>query len=77
MATKRDAVPAAEHPLRVWILLPTDYGVFCWIFVFWPGPLIFLAGYTAMFLVNRSCCCSCWPSGGASWATWTRGAVMR
>jgi phosphatidylglycerophosphate synthase len=41
-----------EHPLRMWLILPTDYGVFCWMFVLLAWPPLFLAGYTAMFVVN-------------------------
>jgi phosphatidylglycerophosphate synthase len=41
-----------EHPLRRWVLLPTDYGVFCWMFVLVGWPVGFLAGYTARFAVN-------------------------
>jgi phosphatidylglycerophosphate synthase len=41
-----------EHPLRRWILLPTDYGIFCWMFVLLGWPLLFLIGYSAMFAVN-------------------------
>jgi phosphatidylglycerophosphate synthase len=43
---------ADEHPLRRWLLLPTDYGIFCWMFVLLGLPVLFLAGYTAMLLVN-------------------------
>ena len=42
---------AAEHPLRMWLILPTDYGVFCWMFVLLAWPRLFLAA-TAMFVVN-------------------------
>ncbi|HEY9292365.1 MAG TPA: CDP-alcohol phosphatidyltransferase family protein [Microlunatus sp.] len=41
-----------EHPLRRWILLPTDYGVFCWMFILLGWPLLFFLGYSAMFVVN-------------------------
>jgi len=53
-ATAATAPPAAEHPLRMWIILPTDYGVLCWIFVLLAWPALFLAGYTAMFAVNAA-----------------------
>lgn len=46
------SAPAAEHPLRMWLILPTDYGVFCWMFLLLAWPALFLAGYTAMFVVN-------------------------
>ena len=44
--------PCVEHPLRAWLILPTDYGVFCWSFVLVAWPVLFVAGYTAMFAVN-------------------------
>lgn len=46
------AVLAPEHPLRRWILLPTDYGIFCWMFVLLGSPPLFLIGYTTMLAVN-------------------------
>jgi phosphatidylglycerophosphate synthase len=44
----------SEHPLRRWILLPTDYGTFCWMFVLLGWPLLFLVAYTAMFVINAA-----------------------
>ncbi len=44
--------PPPEHPLRRWVLLPTDYGVFCWMFVLLGWPLIFFVFYSAMFVAN-------------------------
>jgi phosphatidylglycerophosphate synthase len=41
-----------EHPLRRWALLPTDYGIFCWMFALLGWPLLFVIAYCAMFLVN-------------------------
>lgn len=41
-----------EHPLRRWVLLPTDYGVFCWMFILLGWPLLFAGAYTAMFMIN-------------------------
>jgi phosphatidylglycerophosphate synthase len=41
-----------EHPLRRWALLPTDYGIFCWMFALLGWPLLFVIAYFAMFLVN-------------------------
>ena len=46
------AVPTAEHPLRMWVILPTDYGVFCWVFLLMAWPAAFAAGYTALFALN-------------------------
>jgi phosphatidylglycerophosphate synthase len=48
------ATATAEHPLRMWVILPTDYGTFCWMFLLLAWPPLFLAGYTAMFLVNTA-----------------------
>ena len=51
-------LPAAavgrEHPLRMWLLLPTDYGVLCWIFVLLAWPTGFLTAYTALLAVNAA-----------------------
>lgn len=46
------AEPAAEHPLRKYLLLPTDYGFQCWIFVLWGVPAVFAWVYGAVF----ACC---------------------
>jgi phosphatidylglycerophosphate synthase len=43
---------APEHPLRRFVLLPTDYGTFCWMFVLLGFPRLFLLAYSAMFVVN-------------------------
>lgn len=48
----RSGARSAEHPLRMWLILPTDYGVFCWMFLLLAWPSLFAAGYTAMFAVN-------------------------
>jgi phosphatidylglycerophosphate synthase len=48
------APDTTEHPLRMWVILPTDYGVLCWIFLLLAWPVLFLAGYTAMFAVNAA-----------------------
>ncbi len=41
-----------EHPLRKWVLLPTDYGFFVWTFVLMAWPPVFLSVYTALALAN-------------------------
>jgi phosphatidylglycerophosphate synthase len=41
-----------EHPWRMWVILPTDYGVFCWLFLLMAWPPLFVAGYTSLFAVN-------------------------
>src|SRR5690606_9696814 len=43
------AEPAAEHPLRKYLLLPTDYGFQCWIFLLWGAPELFAWVYAAVF----------------------------
>jgi hypothetical protein len=47
--------PAAgrtESPWRTWLILPTDYGVFCWMFVLLGSPVAFVAGYGLMLAAN-------------------------
>ncbi|HSR25573.1 MAG TPA: CDP-alcohol phosphatidyltransferase family protein [Candidatus Eisenbacteria bacterium] len=52
-STAPTAPPAApEHPFRTWLILPTDYGVFCWVFALMAWPTAFFAGYTGLLLVN-------------------------
>lgn len=51
-AHTRPGTRAAEHPLRMWLILPTDYGLFCWMFVLLAWPGLFAAGYGAMLAVN-------------------------
>ncbi|KGM13949.1 CDP-alcohol phosphatidyltransferase family protein [Cellulomonas bogoriensis] len=41
--------PARRQSL---VLLPTDTGTFCWLFVLWGGPVLFVAAYTSMFALN-------------------------
>ncbi len=52
---RRTPPPARpENPLRMWLLLPNDYGVFCWMFVLLAGAQIFFVTYTFMFAVNAA-----------------------
>ncbi|HYI55262.1 MAG TPA: CDP-alcohol phosphatidyltransferase family protein [Microlunatus sp.] len=53
-AASTSAAPATEHPLRRWLLLPTDYGIFCWMFVLLGWPMFFLTAYSAMFVANAA-----------------------
>jgi phosphatidylglycerophosphate synthase len=46
------ATSPQEHLLRMWLLLPSDYGLFCWIFVLLAWPQVFLLAYTLLFAVN-------------------------
>jgi phosphatidylglycerophosphate synthase len=43
-----------EHPLRAWLLLPTDYGVFCWVLALAGAPVAFFAGYALLFALNAA-----------------------
>jgi len=48
------AAERSEPSWRPWVILPTDYGTFCWMFVLLGWPAAFLAGYAAMFAVNAA-----------------------
>lgn len=39
-----------EHPLRQWLILPTDYGFLCWTFVLMAWPVAFVTAYSALAL---------------------------
>lgn len=52
-----------EHPLRKWLLLPNDYGTFCWMFVLLAWSQVFLVTYALMCAVNAvflSLACAKW-----------------
>lgn len=38
--------------LRSWILLPTDPGVLCWMFVLWGSAWLFAVGYTLLAVIS-------------------------
>jgi phosphatidylglycerophosphate synthase len=40
-----------EHPLRKWLILPTDYGFMCWTFALIAVPTLFLGVYTTLFVL--------------------------
>lgn len=46
--------PSAEHPLRKWLILPTDYGFLCWVFVLVAWPTVFAWTYTALMLLSAA-----------------------
>ncbi|MCD4526670.1 CDP-alcohol phosphatidyltransferase family protein [Nocardioides sp. cx-173] len=48
------AEPRREHPLRTWLVLPNDYGTFCWVFVLLAWPQVFLGGYAALLAANAA-----------------------
>jgi phosphatidylglycerophosphate synthase len=43
---------AREHPLRAWVILPSDYGLMCWLFALLAFPTLFLGAYSAVVAVN-------------------------
>ncbi|SFC27095.1 CDP-alcohol phosphatidyltransferase [Nocardioides terrae] len=45
------ATPRTEHPLRKWLILPTDYGALIWLFVLTPWPEVFLPTYTTLLVL--------------------------
>jgi len=50
---KRHSAPTPEAGVaRSFLLLPTDTGTFCWIFLVWGIPPLFVLAYTAMFAMN-------------------------
>lgn len=49
---KADNSEAPAGTLRSWLLLPTDMGSLCWVFVLWGNPHLFIAAYGAMFLLQ-------------------------
>lgn len=38
--------------IKSFVLLPTDTGVFCWLFLLWGAPVVFAIGYTVLFVIN-------------------------
>jgi phosphatidylglycerophosphate synthase len=44
----------AEGPWRRWLILPSDYGVFCWMFLLLGAPAVFMAGYALMLAANAA-----------------------
>jgi len=52
LARTRQAPPPDAGTARSFLLLPSDTGVFCWMFLLWGFPPAFVVAYTAMFLAN-------------------------
>lgn len=52
--TAAAAPPAPEHPLRTWLILPTDYGALCWAFLLLAWPAAFLGVYTAFAVASTA-----------------------
>jgi phosphatidylglycerophosphate synthase len=51
-ATAASTPATREHPLRPFLLLPTDYGFQCWLFVLLGWPALFRWAYAALLV----CC---------------------
>jgi phosphatidylglycerophosphate synthase len=47
-----DDSAAREHPLRAWAILPSDYGLMCWLFALLAFPTVFLGAYSAVVAIN-------------------------
>jgi phosphatidylglycerophosphate synthase len=43
-----------EHPLRKWLILPTDYGALCWVFLLGVRPAALVWGYGLLAAVNAA-----------------------
>lgn len=43
---------APAGTLRSWLVLPTDLGTLCWVFVLWGNPGLFIAAYGGLFLLQ-------------------------
>lgn len=48
------APPSKEHPLRTWLILPTDYGFLCLIFALVAWRTGFAVVYGALFLLSAA-----------------------
>lgn len=46
------ATVSGPGPLRSFLLLPTDAGSLCWVFLLWGMPPVFYAAYGSLFLLN-------------------------
>ncbi|WP_193611444.1 CDP-alcohol phosphatidyltransferase family protein [Nocardioides lijunqiniae] len=54
VAAGLDSSAGPEHPLRKWLMLPHDYGTFCWAFLLLAWPRLFLLGYASLLVVNAA-----------------------
>ena len=48
------AEPPPENPLRKWLILPTDYGFLCWVFVLLAWPHTFTVVYSVLFALSAA-----------------------
>lgn len=49
---RTDGPRTPPRRFQSWILLPTDTGVICWIFVLWGWPQLFGTGYAVVFALT-------------------------
>lgn len=49
---RADTSQAPAGTLRSWLLLPTDMGTLCWVFLLWGNPELFIAAYGGLFLLQ-------------------------
>ncbi|WP_461175034.1 CDP-alcohol phosphatidyltransferase family protein [Arthrobacter sp. Z1-9] len=49
---RADNSQAPAGALRSWVVLPTDFGTLCWLFLLWGNPQVFVAAYGGLFLVQ-------------------------
>lgn len=49
---RADNSESPAGPLRSWLLLPTEMGTLCWVFVLWGNPQLFIGAYGALFLLQ-------------------------
>ncbi|MEO6201524.1 MAG: CDP-alcohol phosphatidyltransferase family protein [Cryobacterium sp.] len=52
LSGRNEPATASAGVLKSFILLPTDNGTLCWIFLLWGMPSVFVWVYGAMFLLN-------------------------
>jgi phosphatidylglycerophosphate synthase len=52
LAKQHSAPTPAAGLGRSFLLLPTDTGTFCWMFLVWGFPALFVVAYTAMLVMN-------------------------
>lgn len=52
LRSRHDLAPPTPRPGQSWLLLPTDSGVLCWVFVLWAWPTGFALAYGGLFAAN-------------------------
>ena len=52
LKTRETPAEAPAGTFRSWLLLPTDMGTLCWVFLAWGNPALFIGAYGGLFLLN-------------------------